>query len=206
MTEWHRQWQECFSEQYREIVHKDPETGEKHIADIKIPIAGKELVIEFQNSPISAKEIQSREHFYKDMIWVVNGETYPLKIGGWKNIRHQIESGYYVPSKKKEHIDFLNSITDEYFDYLIDINDKTINYSCKKMFFIEAEKPIYIDIGNNEILFFKNVSYRKIYIKSEIDDDAEYLKIKRTFSFGAEITHRELFKCTKEQFLKTFAK
>jgi competence CoiA-like predicted nuclease len=44
MTEWHKSWQEQFPKKYREVVHKDPETGEKHIADIK---TDDDVIIEF---------------------------------------------------------------------------------------------------------------------------------------------------------------
>lgn len=72
-TQWHRNWKNYFSEEYQEIVHFDELTGEKHVADVKIPTG---LVIEFQNSPISEDELQSREKFYKNMIWIVNGTEF----------------------------------------------------------------------------------------------------------------------------------
>lgn len=71
-TEWHRRWKACFPEEWREQVHVDP-TGEKHIADVKTD-AG--LVVEFQNSPMDPVELVSRETFYGDMVWIVNGATF----------------------------------------------------------------------------------------------------------------------------------
>lgn len=68
---WHRQWKERFPEDWREIVHFDEVTGEKHIADVKTPSG---VVVEFQRSPISSQEVKSREDFYKSMIWVVDGD------------------------------------------------------------------------------------------------------------------------------------
>ena len=62
---WHKQWKDNFKRKYQEVV-----VG-KHIADIKI----KNLVIELQNSPISPKEIEDREIFYGNMIWILNGES-----------------------------------------------------------------------------------------------------------------------------------
>lgn len=72
-TEWHRNWKDCFPKEWQEIIHFDELTGEKHIADIK---TSKGLVIELQNSPISPKELESRENFYKNMIWIINGEHF----------------------------------------------------------------------------------------------------------------------------------
>jgi competence protein CoiA len=68
-TEWHLTWQEHFPENWREISAFD-ENGVKHIADVK---TDQGWVIEFQNSPIKLEERQSREVFYRKMVWVVNG-------------------------------------------------------------------------------------------------------------------------------------
>lgn len=69
-TEWHRAWKDNFPVEWQEISHIDQETGEKHIADVKNQYG---LVIEFQHSPIKFEERVSREEFYKDMIWIVDG-------------------------------------------------------------------------------------------------------------------------------------
>jgi len=69
-TEWHRKWKDQFPKDWQEVIHIDPITGEKHIADVKTPHG---LVIEFQNSPMSLIEMDSREKFYGNMIWIVNG-------------------------------------------------------------------------------------------------------------------------------------
>lgn len=71
-TDWHRSWKACFPLDWHEQVHFDT-TGEKHIADVRTP-AG--LVIEFQNSPMSPDELRSRESFYQNMIWIINGTTF----------------------------------------------------------------------------------------------------------------------------------
>ena len=70
-TEWHREWKGRFPEDWREVVHVDDQTGEKHIADVKTPSG---LVIEFQHSHLSYEEQVSREAFYQNMIWVVDGD------------------------------------------------------------------------------------------------------------------------------------
>ena len=53
----------------------DEKTGERHIADVKTP---KGLVIEFQHSPIQSEELRSRETFYDNMIWIVDGERHTV--------------------------------------------------------------------------------------------------------------------------------
>ena len=69
-TEWHRSWKNKFPLDWQEVIAIDEMTGEKHIADIK---TDKGMVIEFQHSNISAEERISREKFYKNMIWVIDG-------------------------------------------------------------------------------------------------------------------------------------
>ena len=69
-TKWHREWKNKFPAEWQEISHIDPLTGEKHIADVKNPHG---LVVEFQHSPIKDEERCSREDFYGEMVWVVDG-------------------------------------------------------------------------------------------------------------------------------------
>ncbi|MBX4888503.1 MULTISPECIES: competence protein CoiA [Rhizobium] len=68
-TEWHRNWKNRFPTHWQEIRRRDT-SGELHIADVETE-AG--IVIEFQHSNISATERASREHFYGQMVWVVDG-------------------------------------------------------------------------------------------------------------------------------------
>ena len=70
-TEWHRSWKGRFPDDWQEIVHTDPKTDERHVADVK---TSHGLVIEMQNSPLHREEMASRERFYGNMIWIVNGD------------------------------------------------------------------------------------------------------------------------------------
>ena len=69
-TQWHRDWENRFPEDWQEVDHfaKD---GEKHIADVKTEDG---LIVEFQHSFIKHEEVKSRENFYKQMIWLVDGQ------------------------------------------------------------------------------------------------------------------------------------
>ena len=58
-------------------MHIDQASGEKHIADVKTPFG---LVIEFQHSPIEQMEVESRETFYGNMIWIVDGDRGSLDL------------------------------------------------------------------------------------------------------------------------------
>lgn len=68
-TEWHRTWKDRFPTDWQEIVHT-AEGGERHIADVK---TDQQWVIEFQHSHITPEERLSRNTFYRQLIWVVDG-------------------------------------------------------------------------------------------------------------------------------------
>jgi len=72
-TEWHRAWKSLYPEEWQEVVHFDEVTQERHISDVR---TDKNLFVEFQNSPMSEEELASRERFYKNLIWVVNGHEF----------------------------------------------------------------------------------------------------------------------------------
>lgn len=82
-TEWHRLWKNNFPDRFQEYVQHDAETGERHIADVRTDHG---LVIEFQHSHLDEKERAAREHFYGNMIWVVDGarlqRDYPRFLKG----------------------------------------------------------------------------------------------------------------------------
>jgi competence protein CoiA len=76
-TQWHREWKSYWPDALQEIVHFSAINGEKHIADVK---TSSGLVIEFQNSAMNDEELASREAFYGNMIWVVNGASFAKNI------------------------------------------------------------------------------------------------------------------------------
>lgn len=69
-TEWHRAWKNQFPISWQEVPLRSKETGELHIADVQTPHG---LVMEFQHSAIDPAELASRERFYENMLWVVDG-------------------------------------------------------------------------------------------------------------------------------------
>lgn len=69
-SRWHIKWKERFAPELREVVIGP------HRADVKT----NKLVVEFQNSSISAGEIQERELFYKNMVWVVNAREFASNL------------------------------------------------------------------------------------------------------------------------------
>lgn len=69
-TTWHRMWKDYFSKEWQEVIMYNEETGEKHIADVRTQHG---ITIEFQHSFIQDEERKSREDFYKNLFWVVDG-------------------------------------------------------------------------------------------------------------------------------------
>jgi len=71
-TQWHRDWKNNFPLECREISHT-AKNGEIHRADIKTPTG---IVIEIQHSSMTDTERISREEFYKNLVWVVDGKVF----------------------------------------------------------------------------------------------------------------------------------
>lgn len=83
-TEWHRAWKSQFPAEWQECFLLDEQTGEKHIADIRSKFG---FVIELQHSAITPEEKISRERFYKNMVWVVDGSR--LKKDWYRFIKNK---------------------------------------------------------------------------------------------------------------------
>ena len=71
-TDWHREWKSKFPEECREVSHTAP-VGEIHRADIKTPTG---IVIEVQHSTMTDQERESRESFYRNLIWILDGRSF----------------------------------------------------------------------------------------------------------------------------------
>jgi len=78
---WHSDWKKEFPAAYREKTFLNRVEGYYHRADVFTPCG---TAIEFQNSPISLAELKSREAFYPNLVWVVNG----AKFKGFKVLKH----------------------------------------------------------------------------------------------------------------------
>jgi hypothetical protein len=121
-TEWHRTWKNYFPAEWQEIIHKDA-AGERHIADVK---TDKEFVIEFQYSAIKSNEAQSRESFYKNMVWIVNGARlksgYPHFCKGLSNFRNLNNTGFFLSNAPEACFpaNWLTRSVSVYFDFQAD--------------------------------------------------------------------------------------
>lgn len=95
-TEWHRSWKNNFPVEWQERILTDERTGEKHIADVRTTHG---LVIEFQHSYIDPQERTTRENFYKNMVWIVDGTRlkgdYPRFLKGKNDLRKTNKHGFF---------------------------------------------------------------------------------------------------------------
>lgn len=87
-TQWHRDWKSQFPEDCREIHHVAPD-GEIHRADIKTHTG---IYIEVQHSSMTDAERISREAFYKNLVWIVDG----------RGFRNQFDLHHLLPDPDNE--------------------------------------------------------------------------------------------------------
>jgi len=81
-TEWHRTWKNNYPTDWQEKIMYDEKTKEKHIADV---CTDDNLVLEFQHSHIEHEERISREQFYRDMVWIIDGTRLQRDFFRFKN-------------------------------------------------------------------------------------------------------------------------
>jgi hypothetical protein len=179
-TEWHKEWKNHFNPENQEIVHFEQGTGEKHIADVK---TDNNMVIEFQNSPLSEQELYARENFYGDMFWVVNGEKfkerfhlgaklpsplatemtdvqiYPMCNGDSFCVWYLSENPHYKDGDLVEmhggHK--IEGLVDRSFDghYLF-------SWKNKRSVWFKATKPVFIDFGEECLFRLKYFGNQKL--------------------------------------------
>jgi len=120
-TNWHRNWKNKFPIDQQEIIKYDPQSGEKHIADV---YTRHGQVIEFQHSALSPSERTARECFYKNMIWVVDctrlKRDVPRFFQGIGNLRPTPQKGYFLIHFPEECFPaaWLDSTVPVIFDFL----------------------------------------------------------------------------------------
>jgi len=149
-TAWHRNWKNHFDSSCQEIIKIDPITGERHIADVYLP--HKDLVIEFQHSPIQNTEIIAREQFYKRMLWIIDLSHVRGNINIHRNFRGAyLEIVYYDQSKNPNY--FL------------------MNWKFRHKRWEVAKSPLFFDVGDDyvyqkiEIIGKANCCLVKRYLK-----------------------------------------
>jgi hypothetical protein len=131
-TDWHILWQDIMrSDSIEVIINKN---GTKHIADI---VNEDNVVIEVQHSNINVVDIQSRESFYSDMIWLVDGNDVIRRDGS------------------------LTSVLSRIVGVQLDRGGECVVMRGTKQWWSLTTKPIYIDDGSKlyEIIHVLNRNY-----------------------------------------------
>jgi hypothetical protein len=167
-TEWHRTWKNCFPEEWHEISQFDPTTGEQHIADVR---TDNGLVLEFQHSVIAPDEVRSREEFYGNMIWVVDGRRSPNNVFYFEtSLSRGTQTDSLAARRRRTSDRSSGQLTIEDFDLSDDQSEDTtvpvstdkpagapselerpIHWQGRTKIFhdwSQATKPVYIDFGN----------------------------------------------------------
>lgn len=165
-TEWHRAWKNKFPFEWQEIFLLDEQTGEKHIADVRTEHG---LVIEFQHSFINPDERTSREQFYKNMVWVVDGtrltRDFPRFIKGGKFDPIELKPGIIKVDFADDYFprNWLKTSVPVVFDFL-GLNDPaSADYTRKTLYCLF---PSHDDF---EAIFAKIP--RKVFIKAVLNGE-----------------------------------
>lgn len=87
-TSWHREWKNKFPLECREVSHT-AEDGEVHRADVKTPTG---IAIEIQHSTMTDTERTSREEFYQNLVWLIDGASF----------RNNFDIYHMLPDPKSE--------------------------------------------------------------------------------------------------------
>jgi hypothetical protein len=118
-TPWHRAWKAQFSTAWQEVILRG-KNGEKHIADVRTEHG---LVLEFQHSAIAPLERQSREAFYRNMVWIVDGTRRKREMPRFEQGRRSLQvsawRGVYTTRFPDECFprDWLDSTVPAFFDF-----------------------------------------------------------------------------------------
>lgn len=178
-TKWHRNWKNLYPDSWQEIYHKDEE-GTFHIADIGRPDG---FFIEFQYSSISELEVRSRNKFYSNLIWVINGTRLSRdKEKIQKTLANPIQHGGIIITELKLNIvkKWLKLSTHTFIDF----EDSTID-------------------GKRRIFYISDNGYHQFLIEILVKDFVELSKVKgglKPFVDNVKNIKKELIKIKTKPF------
>jgi len=160
--------------------------NEVHRADV---YTNQGITIEFQNSPISIDELKSREKFYSQMIWIVNGlkfkEKFKLTTGipdPESPLLNNYDFGIYTPliffrkgdinENKEIAVDLLPHHHIELKHIPISNICFKFNWINKHIVWFYSSSPVYLDFGDDFLYWMK--------CRKQIKDFWYIQKIKKT--------------------------
>lgn len=132
-TQWHFDWKREFPKNQTEVIII--KNGDTHRADA---VTKKGIILEFQNSPISAEEINNREAFYGKMYWILNAEEFKAHVIWCDRSGRSLGYSLYLNCERLRGIAF---------------NFKWKNF--RKSWFT-ARMPVFLDFNNGNLLLVKS--------------------------------------------------
>ena len=137
-TEWHRYWKSLVPPEYSEVTI--PKNGILHRADI---VTRNGVVIELQHSPLGVDEIEDREAFYGQMIWLFDvRDCRPQSVLG-------SDGEYYDLPDHAKQIRLRLRPKEGYHTFRWTHPRKSIAY---------AQSPKHLDVGSGEVFELKKMS------------------------------------------------
>jgi competence protein CoiA len=144
-TDWHRSWKNKYPVEWQEKFLSDDVTHEIHVADIRT-IHG--LVIEFQHSHIDPAERTTREKFYKNMVWLVDGtrlkRDYSRFLTGKNRFRRTNKKGFFIIDDPEECFpaSWLGSLRPVIFDFRGTDPNEGINDSSNYLYCLSPKQDL----------------------------------------------------------------
>ena len=124
-TQWHLDWKSLFQKDFVEVP-----IGE-HRADV---YNGK-MTVEFQHSPIQVSDIQAREEFYDNMIWVLDAREFIENFRSFIAKPGKYRGNYY-----------------------------TFRWYHPRKTWLAATKPVFIDFNSAWLFHIKKIRHATEYI------------------------------------------
>jgi competence protein CoiA len=157
MTEWHYNWQLKMKSlgAKLEVILKNDNTGEKHIADCMFDNG---IIVEVQHSNIKLEEISIREDFYGiNLVWILDGDKF-FKL---EEDEDYSDFGLFVKIKSKSISQIKRSIYidfDYYTDRLYKIISNGVKYSKYNTYELKIVSNILDDINEINNYFYKETN------------------------------------------------
>ena len=177
-TEWHREWKAHWPVECHEINHVAPD-GEIHRADVKTPSG---IYVEVQHSAMTDAERQSREDFYQNLVWIIDGRRFQKSFTvhhllpdpslpwaqdcRWFPIEHRTHQGatqgmYHklseiVEDRKRSPNSSMHRVyffADERAKFeAADVGYRNFCWMRPHTTWLNATKPVYIDFGTDVLV------------------------------------------------------
>lgn len=170
---WHRAWKALFPIECHEINHV-ADDGEVHRSDVRTTHG---IYVEIQQSAMTDGERQSREDFYKNLIWIVDGRGFAknfrihhilpdpsmewAKECKWERVEHHTHHGTTSGMYGKMKVIGPNGYATEIWHFVNDerakfegayIGHNQFSWLRPHTTWLAAKAPVYIDFGSEDMV------------------------------------------------------